>query len=281
MQMVAFGGALSAMLLTALVLVSVMLASASLGVQQGGVVHAAVPQFEEGRSLGAAGKRRRRLRRAAASASPPPLSSPVVTTNNLTHVPDPRCHAAVHTGYAGDGAVVWGLGKPGFHLPDAASCCRACMAHNEICGAPNARGKSWWPERPEMHCGGDRSVACTIWTWCPEERCFAFDIHKHEFGECWLKFQKDVPNTPNLPNTQTITRPKDPHFGHKTYPEIMRHAPRKIWPWAVSEEIWKGPMPLQVPWMSGVIAPAEALIVSAPPNDRWRERWCAKHGPCD
>ena len=85
---------------------------------------------------------------------------------------------------------MWGLGKPGFHLPDAATCCKACQAHNAVCGQPNARGKSWWPSRPEMHCGSDVSVACTIWTWCPEERCFAFDIHKHEFGECWLKFQK-------------------------------------------------------------------------------------------
>ena len=83
---------------------------------------------------------------------------------------------------------------------------------------------------------GDASVACTIWTFCPEERCFAFDIHKHEFGECWLKWQ-----------SVNHTHPKDPHEGHKTYPTIMRHAPRKIWPWAVSEEIWTGPMPAEVP----------------------------------
>ena len=150
-------------------------------------------EIDAGRALGQ--RRRRRQERAAAMASSAVASAPPVeqppqqtsqSSNNLTHVADPRCHAAPNTGYAGDGAVVWGLGKPGFHLPDAASCCRACMAHNEICGAENARGKSWWPTRPEMHCGGDRSVACTIWTWCPLERCFAFDIHKHEFGECWL-----------------------------------------------------------------------------------------------
>ena len=127
--------------------------------------------------------------------------------------------------------------------------------------------------RTDLHCGGDTSVACTIWTWCPVERCFAFDIHKHEFGECWLKFQKG--------DNPPYTRPKDPHEGHKVYPEIMRHAPRKIWPWSVKEEIWSGPMPKEVPWMSGVLAPAETQIVSSPPNDKWRERWCAKHGPCD
>ena len=176
----------------------------------------------DGRMLGARGRRRRRAaaveEAARVTAAPPP--PPV---NNVTTVTDPRCHAAEHTGYAGDGAVVWGLGKPGFHLKDAATCCRACMAHNEICGKPNARGSKWWPERPDMHCGGDPTVACTIWTFCPEERCFAFDIHKHEFGECWLKFQKG--------DDPPYTRPKDPHFGHKVYPEVMRHAPRKIWPW--------------------------------------------------
>ena len=217
------------------------------------------------------GARRRRRRRAAVEdVSSPPPPPPV---DNITTVTDPRCHAKEHTGYAGDGAVVWGLGKPGFHLPDAATCCRACMAHKEVCSKPNARGQRWWPDRPDMRCGGDPTVACTIWTFCPIERCFAFDIHKHEFGECWLKFQKgeDPP----------FTRPKDPHFGHTTYPEIMRHAPRKQWPWPVDETIWQGPMPLQVPWMSGVIAPPEVEIVSSPPNDRWRERWCNKHGPCE
>ena len=143
---------------------------------------------EAGRALGQ--RRRRRQERAAAraGAAPPAIEQPQPhpSVDNLTDVADARCHAAPNTGYAGDGAVVWGLGKPGFHLPTASECCKACTAHNEICGAENARGKSWWPARPEMHCGGDRSVACTIWTWCPVERCFAFDIHKHEFGECWL-----------------------------------------------------------------------------------------------
>ena len=29
----------------------------------------------------------------------------------------------------GERAPVWGLGKPGFHLADAAECCAACQAH--------------------------------------------------------------------------------------------------------------------------------------------------------
>ena len=41
---------------------------------------------------------------------------------------DPTCHTAAHTGYSGDRAVVWGLGKPGFHLNTSAECCDACKA---------------------------------------------------------------------------------------------------------------------------------------------------------
>ena len=39
---------------------------------------------------------------------------------------DPTCHTAAHTGYSVDRAVVWGLGKPGFHLNTSAECCDAC-----------------------------------------------------------------------------------------------------------------------------------------------------------
>jgi hypothetical protein len=147
-------------------------------------------RFERnGRELGV-----RRWRRKHARATAKANASSLPSTAGAF---DARCHAREHTGYAGDGAVVWGLGKPGFHLPDAPTCCRACIAHNEVCSLPESRGKRWWPDRPDMRCGGDPSTACTIWTFCPIDRCFAFDIHKHEFGECWLKFQKgtDPPYT--------------------------------------------------------------------------------------
>ena len=196
-----------------------------------------------------------------ASTPMPPAAAPGV---------DPTCHTADHRGYAGDGAAVWGMS---FKLTSAAECCAACKVHAAVCGEPQNEGKPWWPSRPDLLCHKLRPKAphvCQIWTYCPEEQCFAFDIHKHTRGECWLKYQDSDP-----------TRPKDPHFGHTTYPEVMRSAPRKIWPWAVSEEIWPGPMPLYVPWVSGVLAPADAEVVSAPPNDKWRERWCKKHGPCD
>ena len=44
-------------------------------------------------------------------------------------VADATCHARANTGYAGDGALVGGLGKPGFHLAGASECCTACQAH--------------------------------------------------------------------------------------------------------------------------------------------------------
>ncbi len=185
---------------------------------------------------------------------------------------DELCHAHEHTGYSGDGAAVWGLS---FKLRDAGECCAACKAHQKTCGVQGGHGTSWWPARPEMKCGPP-SQACTIWTFCPEERCFAFDIHKHGFGECWLKYQSGIPPTPRT----SPWRLKNPHFRGTTYPEIMRHAPRKTWPWPVAEEIWQGPMPLHVPWISGALADAGVELVSAPPNDRWKERWCKKHGPC-
>ena len=177
---------------------------------------------------------------------------------------DATCHAHLNTGFAGDRAVVWGMT---FKVASAAECCAACQTHAAACSKKGAGATHWWPARPEMTCGGN--PPCNIWTFCPEEQCFAFDIHKHLRGECWLKQQ--------LVNA---TRPKDPHEGHKTYPSIMRKAPRRQWPWAVAESVWEGEMPRLVPWTSGVLADAGATIVSAPPDDKWRQRWCAKHGPC-
>ena len=109
--------------------------------------------------------------------------------------------------------------------------------------------------------------------YCPEEQCFAFDIHVHTKGECWLKQQRSPDGATNL------TRPKDPHEGHTTFPAAMRKSPRKVWPWAVDPKIWAGGIPEHVPWISGVLAPADAVVRSAPADDQWRKRWCDKHGP--
>lgn len=94
------------------------------------------------------------------------------------------------------------------------------------------------------------------------------DIHVHTLGECWLKQQR-----------ANITRPKDPHEGNLHFPAAMRKAPRSVWPWAVDPKIWPAEIPEHVPWISGVLAPPEAVVVSARADDPWRRRWCQRHGP--
>ena len=202
---------------------------------------------------------------------PPPPPPPSLQPAAAAGVADPTCHARLHTDYMGERAPVWGLGNPGFHLKDAGECCKACQAHAAVCGQPGAQAKSWWPARPELKCGGN--PGCNIWVYCPEEQCFAFDIHVHTKGECWLKQQRSPGGATNL------TRPKDPHEGHTTFPAAMRKSPRKLWPWAVDPKIWAGGIPEHVPWISGVLAPADAVVHSAPADDQWRKRWCDKHGP--
>ena len=149
----------------------------------------------------------------------------------------------------------------------------AVASHAALCGRPGSAAVSWWPDRPRLTCG--RAPACTMWSFCPgssevKNQCFAFDVHKHLRGECWLKQQRGE-----------ATRPKDPFFNHTFFPPAMRAADRASWPFAVPSRIWPGPVPERISWTSGVLAPAEEEVISAPPNDRWWERWCARHGPCE
>ena len=63
-----------------------------------------------------------------------------------------------------------------------------------------------------------------MWSFCPgssevKNQCFAFDVHKHLRGECWLKQQRGE-----------ATRPKDPFFNHTFFPLAMRAADRASWP---------------------------------------------------
>jgi len=227
----------------------------------------------EHRSLAAAGAVSGATSRAAVPlmedqglSPPPPPTALSAPPPSPAGVADKTCHARLHSDYMGERAPVWGLGNPGFHLKDAAECCAACQAHAAVCGKPGSQSKSWWPARPEMRCGGN--PGCNIWVFCPEKQCFAFDIHVHTQGECWLKQQ-----------AKNITGPKDPHEGHTTFPAAMRRSPRKVWPWAVDEKIWPGEIPEHVPWIAGVLAPADAVVSSARADDQWRKRWCDKHGP--
>jgi hypothetical protein len=115
-----------------------------------------------------------------ASAQPaafPPPPPPAARAPAPASVADPTCHARLHTDYMGERAPVWGLGKPGFHLADAAECCAACQAHAAVCGKPDSKNKAWWPARPELRC--QNNPGCNLWVFCPEAQCFAFDIHVH------------------------------------------------------------------------------------------------------
>ena len=110
----------------------------------------------------------------------------------------------------------------------------------------------------ELKCGGN--PGCNIWEHCPEEQCFAFDIHVHTKGECWLKQQRSPDGATNL------TRPKDVHEGHTTFPAAMRKSPRKVWPWAVDPKIWAGGIPEHVPWIPGVLASPTPSCAARPPT---------------
>ena len=205
----------------------------------------------------------RKRRRSVEEQLTPNISAPAVPAS--LSLLDPICHARAHSGYQGDRAVVWGMS---FKVSDTGTCCEACKAHAAACGKAGAADVVWWAARPDLTCG--TAPGCNIWSFCPEPQCFAFNDHRHTFGECWLKQQTIEP-----------TRPRDPFEGHQHFPPQLRRSPRRIWPWAVSVDTWPGPMPERVPWTSGVLAPTSAQVVSAPPGDRWRHRWCQRHGPCD
>merc|ERR1712087_971528 len=115
----------------------------------------------------------------------------------------------------------------------------------------------------------DSPASCMAGSAENPQQCFAFDVHRHLAGECWLKHQR-----------QNHTRPKDPFEGHSTFPIEMRVAPRAVWPFPVKKRIWHGPVPEHIPWISGVLAPPDATIVPVLGRDQWWRRWCAKHGPC-
>jgi hypothetical protein len=213
---------------------------------------------------GAGGRRRGRRRQHLDAARVSTNMSAPALPFNLSLL-DPTCHARPHSGYQGDRAVVWGMS---FKLRDPGECCQACRAHATVCGTPDSTDIVFWPDRPDLKC--HKAPRCNIWTFCPETQCFAFNDHRHTFGECWLKQQSVEP-----------TRPRDPFEGYQRFPAKLRASPRRIWPWSVSMNTWPGPMPERIPWVSGVLADAAAQVVSAPPHDRWRHRWCQRHGPCD
>ena len=155
------------------------------------------------------------------------------------------CHVEAHAGYDG-ASFTWGMS---FRVVDAAECCAACRAHARVCGVGAGDGDvkhvPFWRasrERGETECGAQldpkRGIACNVWVFCPEETCWANDIHNHTRGECWLKHQEDP------------TRPYSPSRGR--YPEAFR----RQHPTA----------PDVVQWTSGVLVPPGTTVVPGEPS---------------
>lgn len=174
------------------------------------------------------------------------------------------CNPWPHMGYSAEHSFTWGAS---FKVKDERECCQACLAHNRTCGQPGSAGKTFW--HASLQPGGSKcgnvGLGCNVWTYCPEERCFAFDIHNHTRNECWLKHS---------------TTPLTPAVGSGgPYAPEMRAAPRKFWPWAVALDVWPWPMPEQASWTSGVLTAPGAQIAPQRPNIN--RMFCeSKHGPC-
>jgi hypothetical protein len=106
--------------------------------------------------------------------------------------PTDECGTELHADYDGTRAWNWGLDKTQ-HVGDAASCCAKCRAH----------------------------AKCNSWVFCPEERCFSPDAHKHTKGECWLKDQRD-PSSPSVNMRGEYTGKYRGRNGHHHAPPMVQ-----------------------------------------------------------
>ena len=147
---------------------------------------------------GAHGRKRRGFRRARREAA----AADVVEDASAEAVVDPlgyyrytwrpptdlKCGTEMHADYDGTRAWNWGLDKSQ-HVATAAECCAKCFAHTR----------------------------CNSWVFCPEPRCYAPDAHKHTFGECWLKDQRD-PAAPSVNMRGNYTDRYRARAGHHQAP---------------------------------------------------------------
>jgi hypothetical protein len=112
---------------------------------------------------------------AAAAPRPPPMA--------LRDEPSTGCHPWPHMGYSAEYSFTWGRS---FMVKDEQECCEACAAHNRTCSDPANAHKPYWHaslQKGPTACGKE-AVGCNVWTYCPYDRCFAFDIHNHSRHEC-------------------------------------------------------------------------------------------------
>ncbi|KAJ1630963.1 hypothetical protein T492DRAFT_999581 [Pavlovales sp. CCMP2436] len=183
---------------------------------------------------------------------------------------DLSCHGRRGYDISGDSAFVWGLT---FHVKSEVECCRACAAHRTICSLDESVGKPFWTnsQTPQgkaqvSKCGRNPARLCNAFVYCPEERCFSYTPHNHSRHECWLKHEPNV--------THPIAHGTD-------FPPEMRNAPRKNWPWAVSNVTWPGPPPLRVQWIAGLVLPRGEPVWVQPQMPSWFRSFCGgKFGPC-
>ena len=105
--------------------------------------------------------------------------------------PTDACGTEAHADYDGTRAWNWGLDQSQ-HVGSAAACCAKCQEHGR----------------------------CNSWVFCPEPVCYAPDAHKHTFGECWLKDQRD-PAAPSVNMRGSYTDKYRARVGH-------HHAPARV-----------------------------------------------------
>ncbi|KAL6771610.1 hypothetical protein ACKKBG_A27080 [Auxenochlorella protothecoides x Auxenochlorella symbiontica] len=79
-----------------------------------------------------------------------------------------RVHIERRADYDGM-AVRWGIGHT---QPSVEACAHACLTHEPV------------PQSGHLD-----ELPCNAFVWCAAEGgCWEPDIHKHSFGDCWLKF---------------------------------------------------------------------------------------------
>ena len=106
--------------------------------------------------------------------------------------PTDECGTEHNADYDGTRAWNWGLDKSQ-HVKDPAACCAKCRAHE----------------------------SCNSWVFCPDDRCFAPDVHKHQRGECWLKNQLD-PASPSVNMRGAYTAKYRARHGHHHAPPMVQ-----------------------------------------------------------
>ena len=131
-----------------------------------------------------------------------------------------QCGEEAHSDPAGE-AVAWGS-APEHRVQSASECCARCEAH-----ARNPKNS----KKP-----------CNSWTFCYLPHCWSLDNgNTHTFGECWLKWQKNVAT---------------PLYGQRgKYTDAFRH---RYWSLHLTGKMPDGSprnttVPTHVPWTGGVL----------------------------